>query len=693
MHRAYPFLWALVIILLLMNLAILYALNQVRLTAIETLSKVEATLDGLEHEVVAYDIEVNQAVPIVANVPLNQTLEIPINTVIPIDQVLTVPFQTGSGEIEIDMPLKTNFPIDMTVPVDFNETINLDTLVELNTTVPIEVEITKTSLAGYLTQARRDVMKLRHRLTLQNEPAIEEDEPAVITPVDEEITVSGAATLQEKALQAASSGAATPTAVSVTNVTVSDEPESPSGPLDSAPKPGDDISPEPDLGLCSHLYWPLRPGTAWAYSGADSSYTQDVDGVLNNQVQLTIQRAGQNVAFDLVCHKEGLGGRYVGDSRILTALGKLEFTNPRGLFLPRPEQSEQIGTSWTQEFDVVGTIDALQGNKPIVGEVSHGQAIIHYTPTGFETLDTPLGPRDALRLEQNLNLTVDVKFDLNNKTVPVTGQLELTVVYWFVKGIGPVKSEWQGGLSRYESTDETVAVSQQIDVPAMAEEKIVSVCILLEEDRSECMQVDGVSADNVTVKPQSRLKIEKLVFPNDLGSAAQRENSELPELTNEESSTTPAETEDTFDETFDTESEYVDDTADKQAALLAYAEKASKLGDKINSAAEKFGQSALAYREGQITIDNFKDSFDSFAPKVKGYIQDAASLSAPPEAIAIHQKLANGLGQCDKAIGLMDDWFDSGDSGTKEATALLVASCIEQVTSAGNELESLVLNN
>ena len=38
----------------------------------------------------------------------------------------------------------------------------------------------------------------------------------------------------------------------------------------------------------------------------------------------------------------------------------------------------------------------------------------------------------------------------------------------------------------------------------------------------------------------------------------------------------------------------------------------------------------------------------------------------------------------------MDNWFDTQDSDTKEAAALLVATCIDQVTSAGEELEALV---
>jgi hypothetical protein len=168
MQRSIPILWGLVIALLALNLALLYALNLARLTAIETLSEVETTLDGLAKEVIVYDIEVNQALPMKADVPLNRTMEIPIKTVIPIDQVLTVPLQTDAGEVVLDVPVNTDFPIDIEVPVDLNQTINVDSVVQLNTTLPVEIEIAQTPLAGYLKQAKLDIVRLRSRLAFED---------------------------------------------------------------------------------------------------------------------------------------------------------------------------------------------------------------------------------------------------------------------------------------------------------------------------------------------------------------------------------------------------------------------------------------------------------------------------------------------------------------------------------------------
>jgi hypothetical protein len=129
---------------------------------------------------------------------------------------------------------------------------------------------------------------------------------------------------------------------------------------------------------------------------------------------------------------------------------------------------------------------------------------------------------------------------------------------------------------------------------------------------------------------------------------------------------------------------------DELAELLAYAKVVAKLGDRINEAGESFGEAALDYREGAITIEDFKGEYLAFKPEVRSLIQEINRLSPPPAAVAIHDKLTAGLEKCDKAIDLMDEWFDNQDSETKEVTVLLVANCIDQVTKAGEELELFV---
>jgi hypothetical protein len=200
------------------------------------------------------------------------------------------------------------------------------------------------------------------------------------------------------------------------------------------------------------------------------------------------------------------------------------------------------------------------------------------------------------------------------------------------------------------------------------------------------MRTVGISQSDLTIPPESELEVQGFVFPDDVGEDDNTSSTtetvdpikavESPSVTSEPPEEPPQTSND-----------------GERSALLAYAEAVTDLGEKIAEAAEEFGKAAIAYRNGEITLAEFQNKFSSFGPKVKGLIQEIGGLSPPSEAEAIHKKFTNGLDQCGEAVDLMEDWFDTHDSGTKEAAALLVASCINQVETAGDELEALVNGN
>ncbi len=660
MQRSIPILWGLVIVLLIFNLLLLDALNLARLTAIETLSKIETTLDSLSNEVIVYNIEVNQAVPVRVDVPFNRTMEIPLNTVIPVDQMLSVPFQTPAGEVMLEVPVKTDFPIDVVVPVDFNETITVDTVVQLNTTLPVEIDIAQTPLAGYLKQAKLDIARLRSRLALQGTAAAvgeigvgsASDGESGVGPVPATAGDSQSQALSlESGAESATSDASQYTAIDLT----------PSS---------DGAAAQLDLGLCTHAYWPLWPGTSWTYNSPDTSYTQRVDDASDNQVFLSTRYEGQDIRFSLVCSQEGLGGNYLGDMRRISELGDLSFNNPRGMFLPRPETMEAIGTTWTQEFDVTGTVQAHRGDSLVEGEISRGRAVAVYTPTRFEIVETPSGLQTALRIEQRLNLTLNINFDLEGQTIPATETVNLTTVYWFVRGVGPVKVYWQGGTIQQGVELDRTSVNEQSSVPALAEDRLVFVCVLLGEQSLECARKDGVSQSDLTAPPESELEVRIFAFPDSIISD---DDTRVVETGAGEPPGKPA-----------------GDGDSGRSDLLAYAAAVGSLGQQLSEAAKAFWEAAQKFQNGQLTLDAFRGEFLAFASRVRGLVREINQLSPPPKAETVHQKLTGGLSKCDQAVDLMDQWFDTPDSGIKEAAALLVVECVEDVTAASEELMTLI---
>jgi len=163
-----PLLWSAIIALFILNIITFFGLNQARLSAVEALNKIELALEDLTAAKITYDIEVDEIVPVQADVPFSYNANLPIDLVIPVDQSLEVPVQIPTGDqIILDVPLKADFPVNEMIPININETTRVDTVVYIDATVPIEIDIAQTPLASYLNRARVDIAQLKERLAFQ----------------------------------------------------------------------------------------------------------------------------------------------------------------------------------------------------------------------------------------------------------------------------------------------------------------------------------------------------------------------------------------------------------------------------------------------------------------------------------------------------------------------------------------------
>ncbi len=669
MQRPIWILFGGIIVLLALNLALIYGLNLARLAAIDVLSNAETTLNKLANEVIVYNIEVNQAVPVKADVPLNQKIDIPLDTVIPIDQVVKFPFKTGNTQIELEMPIKTDFPINMVVPVQFNNTISVDTTVQLNTTVPVKIELNKTQLAGYIEQARLDVRQLKNRLML----SAEADSAQAASPASEQVNIAAPASLPDDISPAdtAAVPAQTPTAQDIPTARPSSQ-----MPVKAASQTNDTT-----LQMCEHAYWPLQAGSAWTYNSPHTSYTLHLAEMTSPQIRFSTEYEGQTIEFGLECRPEGLAGQYLGDMRRLTELGDLKFGKVKGLFLPRPEVMEHLGQSWRQEFEVSGTVRAFRDGQAVTGNISRGQAVATYLPTGFETVETPLGPQQGLRLEQNIELTLALTFNPGGESVPAVEVVKLTNVYWVVKGVGLVKTQWQGGGLTLDFKPDDPAVDHQFSIPALVEEQLVFICVSTGQEASDCIRVAGVTEADLQPPPAAELVIPPLMFPGET----------IPEMISTSGVSLNPTTAGALPKVQLPEMPAPKNSEQESSALYVYAKTVNQLGQQLNEAGDSFGQAAMSYRENKLTLVEFKEKFNAFASQAGDYLNRIDSLSPPPEAEQIHQKLTGGLQKCDDAIDLMDRWFDTQETGAKDATAFLVANCLDQVTRAGDELNALLL--
>ena len=677
-QNSIPFLWGAVILLLIFNLVLLFALNTARLKMVEALAKVETMLDSLAQEVIVYNFEIDQAVPMKADVPFRRSMDIPVNTVIPIDQELTVPFTTPAGEVTLDVPVKTDFPINTVIPVDFDETITVDSVVQLNTTLPVEIDLARTSLAPYLAQARVDVAQLKNRLAFRNDPLPPLNLP--VKPADTETTTNTGPSANHLVQEQSQQTAPRPPA---------DEEDTapPASPAEAPPAIAAEANQDSAPLNCYHPYWPLQPGTTWTYNSSNTSYTQRVEGVTPDQVILNSQYEGHVVQATLGCKDQVVGLNFLGDMRRLSEFGDLSFSNPRGAFLLNPETPWQVGHAWRQESDITGTIEGRQGDTPVIGEIRRGLIRATYTLKNEEPLETPLGSRETMHIEQVLEIELAIDFDLGGRIIPATETVSLTNSYWLAENIGLVQMHWQGGKLKQAYTLDQTPIETETSIPALNKDHLVFVCLMLERQSFDCK---GTPQAQLTTPPMMELEIVRFQFPETVGSGTNSvgENTATSETPTKTSQPDVADTPQSLPTPPVIPKPPTGNGGDSE--LLAYAAAVAAIGDQISAAGQSFSHSALAYRDGQLSLEEFRTEFERFIPQVRGPIEQLNKLGPPAEAAAIHQAMVGGLAKCDQAIDLMGQWLTNFDDNTKLTASLLVAQCIDEVSTAGDELATLV---
>ncbi len=91
-------------------------------------------LETFKTSTIAFDVPIDETIPIRTDVQLTRTISFPIDEVIPITQTIDT-------TIEIDTGLGFEVPVDVSVPVDVEVPVQLDVEVPIDETVPVEVDI------------------------------------------------------------------------------------------------------------------------------------------------------------------------------------------------------------------------------------------------------------------------------------------------------------------------------------------------------------------------------------------------------------------------------------------------------------------------------------------------------------------------------------------------------------------------
>lgn len=132
----------LVVVLLLFNGGLIFALFKARGAALDVLASVRNSVAMLGKEPFETVVHIDQEIPLNTVVPVSQTLTVPLDIQYPLSTSVNTYFDLPVlGQQEVAIPIDTVIPIqyDLTVPLQMNYPISMTYRLQMD--VPISVEI------------------------------------------------------------------------------------------------------------------------------------------------------------------------------------------------------------------------------------------------------------------------------------------------------------------------------------------------------------------------------------------------------------------------------------------------------------------------------------------------------------------------------------------------------------------------
>jgi hypothetical protein len=219
-------------------------------------------------------------------------------------------------------------------------------------------------------------------------------------------------------------------------------------------------TPTLEQGLCTNVYYPVRPGATWTYQSTggpagEYSFTDTITSVGPDGFTLSTQIGDIARSQEWNCTTEGLTALQLGGAPAAMLNSQdiqlnLNFGNVTGVTFP-----SQIhpGDQWQQTMDV-------QGNATLMNEQAEatGNAQMNFSVLGNESVTVPAGTFDALKVQVDVTLNINATYSGITLPVSFTG----AYTYWFAPNVGWVKASGTGNVLGNSFTDTTELQSYTI---------------------------------------------------------------------------------------------------------------------------------------------------------------------------------------------------------------------------------------
>ena len=111
-----------------------------------------AGLTEFGNSTIAFDVAIDETIPIDTEVVIDRVVQVPIKTTIPIKQSFdtTIQVDTPFGKIPLDItvPVDVDVPVDLVVDIPINETVEIKDEFPVKLDVPIRINVRDTELAA-----------------------------------------------------------------------------------------------------------------------------------------------------------------------------------------------------------------------------------------------------------------------------------------------------------------------------------------------------------------------------------------------------------------------------------------------------------------------------------------------------------------------------------------------------------------
>lgn len=149
-------LWAVALVSLALNALLLYeqaALLGAARAQAPAVAQAAAEIGALRAGAFDYTVRVDKTVPVITNIPLQQSVTVPLSATLPINTEVEIPISFAGFSQTLRVPVHAQVPVQLTTEVPLALTVPVHADVPVQFDVPVHIAVAGTPLAASLARA------------------------------------------------------------------------------------------------------------------------------------------------------------------------------------------------------------------------------------------------------------------------------------------------------------------------------------------------------------------------------------------------------------------------------------------------------------------------------------------------------------------------------------------------------------